>query len=52
MAEKHKEKINPDAIRELISQGIPMRRKEDSPLCFLRGKGVCRRNSGGRERTL
>ena len=31
MAEKHKEKINPDAIRELISQGIPMRRKEDSP---------------------
>lgn len=31
MAEKHKEKINPDAIRELISQGIPMRRKDSSP---------------------
>lgn len=31
MAEKHREKINPDAIRELISQGIPMRRKEESP---------------------
>ena len=31
MAEKHKEKINPDAIRELISQGIPMRGKESVP---------------------
>ncbi|MDY4249534.1 DUF3408 domain-containing protein [Bacteroides pyogenes] len=31
MAEKHKEKIDSDAIKELISQGIPMRRKESFP---------------------
>lgn len=52
MAEKHKEKINPDAIRELISQGIPMRRKEDSPLLLAGKRSLSKKLRRKRENSL